>query len=117
MKVGIITQDRYDTWDDLQGSKESRDSFASRSAASLKPSWDDPIRALVLTGDNVEQLALSDWNMIFSEYMEIVFARTTPEQKLKIVEETKKRGDNVVAVVSSLMVALCSDRTYGPEDG
>lgn len=31
-------------------------------------------------------------------YTEIVFARTTPEQKLQIVEATKARGDNTVAV-------------------
>jgi len=48
---------------------------------------------------DVEQLTASDWDMVLSEYMEIVFARTTPEQKLRIVEETKKRGDNTVAVV------------------
>ena len=30
--------------------------------------------------------------------VEIVFARTTPEQKLRIVEQTKARGDNTVAV-------------------
>jgi sodium/potassium-transporting ATPase subunit alpha len=33
-----------------------------------------------------------------SQYEEIVFARTTPEQKLRIVHEFKSRG-NVVAVV------------------
>jgi sodium/potassium-transporting ATPase subunit alpha len=54
----------------------------------------------VLTGDDVEGLDSLDWDIILSDYMEIVFARTTPEQKLKIVEETKKRGDNIVAVVS-----------------
>ncbi|KAF8805194.1 calcium ATPase [Phlegmacium glaucopus] len=36
--------------------------------------------------------------MILADYTEIVFARTTPEQKMLIVEETKKRGDNIVAV-------------------
>ena len=38
--------------------------------------------------------------MILAEYTEIIFARTTLEQKMLIVEETKKRGDNIVAVVS-----------------
>ena len=38
--------------------------------------------------------------MILAEYTEIVFARTMPEQKMLIVEEMKKRGDNIVAVVS-----------------
>ena len=69
----------------------------------MKPRDDDPIKAIVLTGDDVDQLTVDDWNTILSEYAEIVFSRTTPEQKMLIVEETKKRGDNVVAVVSSLI--------------
>jgi len=68
----------------------------------MKPSSDSSIRSLVLTGDDLEQLTFADWNMILTNYAEIVFARTTPEQKMHIVEETKKRGDNIVAVVSSL---------------
>ena len=67
----------------------------------MKPADDDPIRAIVLTGDDVKQLTVDNWNTILTEYTEIVFSRTTPEQKMRIVEETKKRGDNVVAVVSS----------------
>ena len=36
--------------------------------------------------------------MIVGNYTEIVFSSTTPEQKLRIVEEIKARGDNIVAV-------------------
>ena len=48
----------------------------------------------------MEQLTIADWNTILTEYTEIIFSHTTPEQKMLIVEETKKRGDNIVAVVS-----------------
>ena len=61
-----------------------------------------------MTGDDVERLQVTDWDMILGDYMEIVFARTTPEQKLRIVEETKKRGDNIVAVVSDTSTSGCS---------
>ena len=64
----------------------------------IKPSPDDPIRALVLTGNDVSSLGTHDWNIIVGKYTEVVFARTTPEQKLRIVEEIKARGDNTVAV-------------------
>ena len=61
-------------------------------------------KAIVLTGDDVVQLTVDNWNTIqvLTEYTvtEILFSLTTPEQKMLIVEETKKRGDNVVAVVS-----------------
>jgi sodium/potassium-transporting ATPase subunit alpha len=111
-QVGIISQERYDTISSLSRSettisdpsekktKTKETSLSVRAAANMKPSEDDPIRALVLTGDDVEQLTMADWNTILTDYTEIVFSRTTPEQKMLIVEETKRRGDNVVAVVS-----------------
>ena len=72
-----------------------------RELAKMKPADSDPIRAIVLTGEDVDHLSEDYWNTILTDYTEIVFSRTTPEQKMRIVEETKKRGDNVVAVVSS----------------
>lgn len=54
------------------------------------------IRSLLLEGHSLGGLSNDDWEVI-CEYGEIVFARTTPEQKLRIVEEFRKR-DNVVAV-------------------
>ncbi|CAG9975540.1 unnamed protein product [Clonostachys byssicola] len=53
-------------------------------------------RALIVEGQEVLGLTDEDWNLV-CEYEEIVFARTTPEQKLRIVNEFKQR-DNVVAV-------------------
>ncbi|KAL6692859.1 hypothetical protein J3F84DRAFT_401921 [Trichoderma pleuroticola] len=52
--------------------------------------------SLLLEGHSLGGLGDEDWSVI-CEYQEIVFARTTPEQKLRIVEEFRKR-DNVVAV-------------------
>jgi len=108
-QVGIISQDRYDTINNFSRSETSSDDekrseeiketkLSIRAAADMKPTDDDPIRALVLTGDDLEKLNVTDWNTILTDYTEIVFARTTPEQKMLIVEETKKRGDNIVAV-------------------
>lgn len=53
-------------------------------------------RSLLLEGQSLTGLNNDDWDII-CEYGEIIFARTTPEQKLRIVEEFRKR-DNVVAV-------------------
>ena len=58
---------------------------------------DPDFRSLMLTGADLETLNDdSDWRII-TKYEEIVFARTTPSQKLKVVEEFKK-DKNVVAV-------------------
>lgn len=52
--------------------------------------------ALVVEGKEIDALGESDWDVI-CKYEEIVFARTTPEQKLRIVIELRSRGC-VVAV-------------------
>ncbi|KAM5350291.1 hypothetical protein ACJ41O_006796 [Fusarium nematophilum] len=53
-------------------------------------------RSLLLEGSNLGRLAQEDWDIVCA-YDEVVFARTTPEQKLRIVTELRAR-DNVVAV-------------------
>jgi sodium/potassium-transporting ATPase subunit alpha len=78
--------------------RSSANAFVGAPAPAVKPSDDDPLRSLVLTGDDVASFNHEDWNMVIGNYTEVVFARTTPEQKLRIVEETKARGDNTVAV-------------------
>ena len=60
-----------------------------REAAEMKSTEDDSIKAIVVTGDDVEQLTVDNWKTIFTEYTAIVFSRTTPRQKMMIVEETK----------------------------
>ncbi|CAI7585517.1 unnamed protein product [Penicillium glandicola] len=52
--------------------------------------------SLLLEGPSLSSLASEDWETVCG-YEEIVFARTTPEQKLRIVTELQARG-YVVAV-------------------
>ena len=51
-------------------------------------------RALVISGTELITLNESQWDQLCS-YEEIVFARTTPEQKLRIVREFQSRGNSV----------------------
>lgn len=53
-------------------------------------------RSLLVEGHRISPLSEDQWDAI-CKYEEVVFARTTPEQKLRIVDELKSR-DNVVAV-------------------
>lgn len=92
-----MTQEKVDNLDDMRDSSTVQ-LYANAPPHTLKPSDDDPIRALVLTGDDIETLLPEDWDVIAGTYTEIVFARTTPEQKLRIVQNIKARGDNTVAV-------------------
>jgi sodium/potassium-transporting ATPase subunit alpha len=52
--------------------------------------------SLLLDGAHIARLTEDDWNVVCS-YEEIVFARTTPEQKLRIVTELRNRH-NIVAL-------------------
>ncbi|KAK3829340.1 MAG: hypothetical protein J3Q66DRAFT_379952 [Benniella sp.] len=52
--------------------------------------------SLILTGADLSKMSPGEWDLVCA-YEEIVFARTSPEQKLRIVTEFQKR-DGVVAV-------------------
>lgn len=86
-----------DTLQDMRASASTK-RFLTLKSPEIKPLEEEGDRALVLTGDDLESLQDADWNSVVGSYTEIVFARTTPEQKLRIVENTKARGDNTVAV-------------------
>ncbi|THH15944.1 hypothetical protein EW146_g4609 [Bondarzewia mesenterica] len=96
-QVGIVTQDKVDTLEHMRSSDTAKH-FIDAPPPEIRPSDDDAPRALILTGNDIESLTPGDWNIVVGHYTEIVFARTTPEQKLRIVEEVKARGDNTVAV-------------------
>lgn len=52
--------------------------------------------SLVLTGNDVMSMNDSQWEQA-CQYQEVVFARTTPEQKLRIVKMMQARGNIVAA--------------------
>jgi len=56
----------------------------------------DEVNSLLLNGSDLDYLSPEDW-MFVTKYDEIVFARTSPEQKLKVVTEFQKYG-NIVGV-------------------
>ncbi|KAL2873818.1 hypothetical protein SGCOL_011047 [Colletotrichum sp. CLE4] len=53
-----------------------------------------PRQALVLSGPELMTLSEEQWDQL-AQYQEIVFARTTPEQKLRIVRELQSRHEIV----------------------
>lgn len=60
------------------------------------PYSEEPSRSIVITGPELTTLSPSQMEQLV-QYDEIVFARTTPEQKLRIVHEFKGHR-NVVAM-------------------
>ena len=71
-QIGILTQPHYDTVESMRVKhKENNESYEASS--------------LLLTGNDLDNLSPQDWRIV-TPYKEIVFARTTPEQKLKTVK-------------------------------
>jgi sodium/potassium-transporting ATPase subunit alpha len=59
--------------------------------ATGEPSHNAPPQSLVITGAELETLTEEQENVLCT-YQEVVFARTTPEQKLRIVRSLQARG-------------------------
>jgi sodium/potassium-transporting ATPase subunit alpha len=91
-RIGIFSSDADpDTISNIRGkSGFVKGEIESRSSVDSAP------RALLLEGSQLGDLSDAEWDVV-CQYEEIVFGRTTPEQKLRIVTELKHR-DNVVAV-------------------
>lgn len=75
-KCGIITTEYMDTIDNL-GDNLSDD--------------ENELKALIINGTDMYRLSEVDWDKV-TQYTQIVFSRTTPEQKLRIVKEFQNRG-------------------------
>ena len=86
---GIITQDPMHVHDvtNLAFDGDYLDSAGIKEEVKYH---DERLHSLVLSGADLETLDASQWNKL-AKYDEIVFARTTPEHKLRIVKELQKR--------------------------
>jgi sodium/potassium-transporting ATPase subunit alpha len=92
-QIGIFTGSRDpDSYDHVRATA----SVLSSSEGNGENGLSTEHGSLLLEGHQIARLNNDDWNVV-CEYQEIVFARTTPEQKLRIVNELRER-DNVVAV-------------------
>jgi sodium/potassium-transporting ATPase subunit alpha len=80
LQIGLFTTNDYDTIDKFR----------------QKNNFKNEKKALLLTGSEIETLTDDEWRQI-TPYEQIVFARTTPEQKLRTVKEFQY-DKNVVAV-------------------
>jgi sodium/potassium-transporting ATPase subunit alpha len=79
----------------------SRETLTTKPPRDQSPIEEDPsspIRtSIVLTGNDLITLSPTQWDQLLSSYTEVVFARTTPEQKLRIVREIQSR-QHIVAM-------------------
>ena len=107
-QIGIFSSTNYDTADIMkeksailksklsEGEMEQTTSKKSKKNKAESFKADANYKSLLLTGTDLDEIEDDDWRTI-TKYEEIVFARTTPSQKLRVVEEFKK-DKNIVAV-------------------
>ena len=88
-ECGIITQDPKGIHDVTNLAFED-DYLESAGIVEEKSFHEDRKHSLILSGSDIEALDQSQWDKL-AKYDEIVFARTTPEHKLRIVKELQKR--------------------------
>eukprot|EP00743_Colponemidia_sp_Colp-15_P002547 GILK01002761.1.p1 GENE.GILK01002761.1~~GILK01002761.1.p1 ORF type:complete len:1120 (-),score=227.27 GILK01002761.1:234-3500(-) len=82
-KIGLIT---YDTVEDV----------AEKNNIPVESVDDSQIKAVVVHGNNLLAYKQADWDRTLSK-PEVIFARTSPQQKLQIVEQLQNKG-HIVAV-------------------
>jgi len=88
-QCGILTSQGNDV-DDVSALSDDHLEFQTGNSDDEKHSLKTRRRGLVVNGSDIPNLDEAQWDMI-SQYEEIVFARTTPEHKLRIVKELQSR--------------------------
>lgn len=94
-QCGIVTGEQADCVSDLPRYPPTSDLASSHKSSSEKVVRNSDSRsAIVLSGSDMITLSDHQWDLV-CKYPEIVFARTTPDQKLRIVREFQSRGEIV----------------------
>lgn len=110
-QCGIITVNNVDNADVVRDPSKVP---TPRDIEDEETFYNNNVNALVITGGDLMQgFSDHEWDVICS-YSEIVFARTTPEQKLRIVNGKPNAKQNVVKLQRSLTIdcnrTACSRR-------
>ncbi|KAJ3878893.1 aminophospholipid-transporting P-type ATPase [Lentinula edodes] len=69
----------------------TRETLAAKTGRSIEEVYEDEVSAVVVHGDDIDNLQGWQWDQIFSKD-EIVFARTSPKHKLEIVKRAQALG-------------------------
>lgn len=70
---------------------QTKEQAAQKACVAVEQVSAEAYDACVVNGEMLNEFTDADWNEIFTK-RELVFARTTPQQKLAIVTESQKRG-------------------------
>ncbi|KAJ2993982.1 hypothetical protein HDV02_001917 [Globomyces sp. JEL0801] len=71
--------------------QDTKESLAAKRGCDISQIREDEVNAVVIHGEQIDDLAEEDWDRIFSKE-EIIFARTSPKHKLTIVKHAQALG-------------------------
>jgi sodium/potassium-transporting ATPase subunit alpha len=78
-------------------SNETVEDVARRLNIPVKNVNPDSVKAAIITGEQLRKLTRNQLDYLLGKYLELIFARITPHQKLTIVESCQRQGA-IVAV-------------------
>ena len=90
-QISIFSVPQYDTVEVMRLKAKESQEFQQNSPNSKSLLKFNKGQAILLTGYDIELMDKNEWRAV-CQYEEIVFARTTPEQKLRIVKEFQHDG-------------------------
>ncbi|KDQ10530.1 hypothetical protein BOTBODRAFT_58067 [Botryobasidium botryosum FD-172 SS1] len=70
---------------------DTKEKLSQRTGRPIEDIYDDEVSAVVVHGDTIDKLQGFEWDSILSKN-EIVFARTSPQHKLEIVQRAQALG-------------------------
>ncbi|TBU06343.1 subunit alpha of sodium/potassium-transporting ATPase [Hamiltosporidium magnivora] len=96
IQVVMVTGDHHLTAESIARkitlvSGKTKEQAASLLNIPIKDVKEDQYDVEIISGTEIDDLSDRDWNIILSK-REIIFARTSPKQKLKIVEKFQEKG-------------------------
>ncbi|SLM35767.1 h k atpase alpha [Lasallia pustulata] len=93
-ECGIISNPTSLVDDILALSRDKAEYPLGKLSSTESPQSESPVKSITLSGPELITLNDNQWDQLCL-YDEVVFARTTPEQKLRIVKELQKRNNTV----------------------
>ena len=94
-EIGILKNLNFDTLEDLRKYSGPIIKTGAQNLETKKnkvtPSFEFN-GSIVLSGKDIESLTKEEWTIVCHKYLEIVIARSTPEHKLRVVQEFQENG-------------------------
>ena len=111
LQCGLLSTANFHTLETMQMNEESESGTRKAAAAAAKAKANkkdikNDKKSLLLTGTDLVEFEPDDWRVVAS-YEEIVFARVTPEQKVRVAQNTINPKSCLQFAIIAICFSLC----------